>query len=370
MTATELVIVDGRAGADTPGGVELLVRRVGVVDGGPGMRIHAATAERTVDLARGAQDAVVLLQSEGGRDAGARDLVRACLGLGATVVELNVFALGLGDRPRHPNYLPAFLSWDGLNRHVLRSVAEGYRPRCEAVLLPNPLVHKITRRPTHPPGDAVRLLRIGRPDPIKWTRFEIEFGERLAIRRPDLRVQLRLIGVPQSLRPEPGSLPPNLEVDCQDYTPGVAEAYGWAHAYLHHSRIGETYGNTLLEANLSGLPVICALNPAWDCAPLEFLGQGSLLATPQVLLSRPEATLELLGSDVVPRRRDVSPADFVRRLLAAVRDPGNRVAAPSLPGALRYVYATAGRLGAKRRGGALAVGHETIRSTNRRVRGH
>ncbi|MEJ2578685.1 MAG: hypothetical protein P8Z68_06250, partial [Kineosporiaceae bacterium] len=163
--------------------------------------------------------------------------------------------------------------------------------------------------------------------------------------------------------------PPNLRVEFWDYAADVSDLYSWSDLYLHHSRIGETYGNTLLEAALSGVPVACALDPSWDCAPLEFLGEGNVLATPAALLRKPETVLDLVGADPVCPRRDLGADIFVERVLSAAADPGRLTSAPSLAEALRYLADTAQRLDGRRRSALPSAGRQALRAATRRVRG-
>lgn len=364
-----VLIADDQASADSPGGMQLKVKRLAALSGLPKLTVRAIPTGRLADIAGAADGTVVFLQSEGGRDPARRDLVLRCLDAGAHVVELNVFALDASDRPVHPRYVPAFLSRDGYHRHVLRCTAQGRRPRTAALILPNPLLHPVRRRtPRHPDGE-IRLLRIGRPDPVKWTSFEIDFATRLARRQPGLRVRLRLVGAPVTIRSRTGGGPANLTVDVQGYSAEVDDLYAWSDLYLHHSRIGETYGNTILEAVLSAVPVVCALDPSWDCAPLEFLGEGNLTTSPAALLDAPETVLGLVGGTPVCSRDDVGADVFLGRILSAADGPERLAPAPGLTQALRHMSTTVHRLGGGASGVPAAVARQAARSLWRRVHG-
>lgn len=368
-TATTVLVADDQASADSPGGMQLKVKRLAALSGLPKLTVRAIPTERLADTARAADGTVVFLQSEGGRDPERRDLVLRCLDAGAHVVELNVFALDASDRPTHPRYVPAFLSRDGYHRHVLRCTAQGRRPRAAALILPNPLLHPVHRRPPRRPDGEIRLLRIGRPDPVKWTSFEIDFATRLARRQPGLRVRLRLVGAPETIRSRAGDGPVNLTVDVQGYSADVENLYAWSDLYLHHSRIGETYGNTILEAVLSAVPVVCALDPSWDCAPLEFLGEGNLTAGPTALLDAPETVLGLVGGAPVCSRDDVGADVFLGRILSAADGSGRLAPAPSPLQALRHMSTTVHRLGGEASSIPAAVARQAARSLWRRVHG-
>jgi hypothetical protein len=369
----DLILVS-RGGVSTPGSVELLYERLLSSDRlstiSPRMlalgevlpSIQATRSSRTL----------VFLQSEGTRDAELAAAIRAWLGSGAVVIELNVFALPAADRPRSATFIPAFLSWDGYCRHVVRAVAEGHRPYGRAVILPYPLLHDVRALPHRWDGSRVRLLRIGRPDIRKWTTFEAGICRKLARRWPELQFDLTLVGAPQELLTEKLSLPANLAVHAIPYARDVSSLYSSADVYVHHSRIGETYGNTLAEASVVGLPIICALDPAWDCAPLEFLDRREhVVASPRRLLRNPPDVRALLrrSGPAHGGNHAIGVDEFARRLLAVAESNDPLMEAPSLRKALGHLHKVCEVLESPFRERIAAPVREAARSVLRRKRG-
>jgi glycosyltransferase involved in cell wall biosynthesis len=155
----------------------------------------------------------------------------------------------------------------------------------------------------------------------------------------------------------------------QEYTSQVADIYSWADVYIHRSRIGETFGNTIVEANASGLPVLCALEPAWDCAPRDILGQGNVLTTPKRLLQRPEVIWELLDAEVRPVYLDISPASFLKRILDIADGKRSLTRVPNIRTALGLFWSGNRELGATPVETLAGIGQEIVRSSHRRMLG-
>ena len=124
----------------------------------------------------------------------------------------------------------------------------------------------------------------------------------------------------------------------------LGDVYRAADIYLHHSRIGETFGNTLVEAAQAGCLVVCGLDLDWDCAPLETLdldvhlvrSRRALIRDPSVILAR------LAEHRTAAVRPAPTVADFAAEIVRcadASRIPW--VPAPSLRSALGRLRAGA-----------------------------
>ncbi len=288
------------------GGVELLTDGL-LGTSTPRLTVRASSRDGVEALLEGGGPSVVFVQSEGSRDVALSRAIVRWIECGAVVVDQNIFALPFVGRTRGPRYIPAFMSRDGMARHVIRARSAGLVPRRQAALLPNPVLHSVVRKESRPPEreggyGRVRLLRVGRPDIRKWSTFELDFAKSVAEKNPNTSLELRLVGSPPGLLSEGSKrLPANLRLDIQPYANDVTPLYATSDVYLHHSRIGETFGNTLFEANRSGLPVVCALDPGWDCAPLEYLsGMGTVFGAVKQLVKTPPDLHELMLSDVEP----------------------------------------------------------------------
>jgi hypothetical protein len=373
MTTVDLILVS-RSHTSTPGGVELLYERMlsGKRPRGISPRILGLDEVLPSLPASRSSTTLVFLQSEGIRDAELSAAIRTWLSSGAIVIELNVFALPAVDRPRLASFIPAFLSWDGYCRHVIRARAAGHQPHSRAAILPKPLLHNIPALSRKWDGSRVRLLRIGRPDIRKWTTFEIELCKKFARRCPEIQFELLLVGAPSELLVREYSLPANLALHALPYARDVSSLYSSAHVYIHYSRIGETYGNTLAEASVSGLPIVCAMDPAWDCAPLEFLDRRKhVISSPRRLLQNPPDVRALLcqsrGDD--GGRGVIEVEEFATQLVSAVESSGSMVRAPSFGEALRHLHRVCEVLDSPLPERTAAAIREAVRSVIRRNRG-
>jgi len=222
----------------------------------------------------------VFTQQEGRLSSAYRAWAEACLAAGAMVVEKNVFALASAHRPRHRRYVHALMSWDGAHRFAWRSLASGLPAPADFLLLSNPLLiasdgqeAAAQESPVDDSGPRIRLLRAGRPDPVKWTDWEQRLAAAMAVARPGLTIDLTLVGVPGEFVLAASTLPRSVFVRPLPMLPpaDLWAAFSQADAYVHHSRIGETFGNTLAEAQAAGCFCVAGLEPWWDTAPLEVL---------------------------------------------------------------------------------------------------
>jgi hypothetical protein len=312
--------------------------------------------------------AVVFTQQEGVLSAGYARQATEWLSCGATVVEKNVFALPSPWRPRHPRYVMALMSLDGSHRLRLRSLLGGAsRPRTWTHLT-NPF-DPGTTLPSRRDSDVdLHFLRVGRPDLRKWSPFEIAFVRRAAAAHPSLTFRLTLVGVPEEMTPV--GLPPNVDLVALPYLrrSQLYDYYARAHVYLHHSRIGETYGNTLAEAAMSGAQIVFGSEPHWDCAPVEFIPPGSVVGTPRHLCrSAPDLVRQLLQMPSPPVRTMCDGGTLITTLLTLAEEPTHTaLPEPRLRDSLRYVLHLGEQIsGATRRDCVKSAALEVLRGYRR-----
>jgi hypothetical protein len=307
--------------------------------------------------------AVVFVQTEGRLSPRYRGHADEWLDAGAVVVEKNIFSLPSRWRPVHPRYLMAVMSLDGLHRYGLRSSCAYLQPVERALLLPNPLLPRLARAtPWADDGvSPVVLLRLGRPDPRKWTTFEMRWARALSRRSPQRQFHLRLVGCPASVQGARFETS-NLTISAEPYSTNPSALYADADVLVHHSRIGETFGNTLFEAAEAGLGIVCALAPRWDCGPLEYFEQSAArFATPRVHMSHPSLPVTAVGSGVLRRP---TAREMVHALLSAESGPTREM--PPLLDCVRGVLSAAAQLGSPRTAGPLVVAAEAARALRRR----
>lgn len=320
---------------DHRGGTGVLVDRIRQLEQS-GHDVRVMSAECVEELLGSTEAGIVFVQEEGGLSKRFLEWVSGVLRSGTTVVELNVFNLPSKWRPRSDNYLMATCTYDGIIRYRLRSLGGGFHAQRRYLEMPN-VVSEVERyRPVPRADNHMRFIRIGRPSAIKWSAWEVEFCVAFAERFPGLDVQLTLVGAPPNLGIPP-KLPQNLTVATLPYDRDIGRYFRQNDVYLHHSRIGETYGNTFAEAQMAGLFVVGAFDPRWDTAPLFFLNDArSLLGTPAWLLRHPGKLLEVLqhhrpvhqGSGV--QRHDhmeITPVDYLKRLQNV--EHGDHLATPN-----------------------------------------
>ena len=377
MTRT-LVLVDR---TDVPrqratGGIELLFDRLVAAAHSQGIQVvRDPSTEAIADLRRGGP-VLVFTQQEGRLSARYRQWAEQCLAAGAVVVEKNVFALPSRHRPVDPGYLHALMSMDGAHRFAWRSAWAGAPPPASFLLLPNPLMVGVGVAPSPrvPAAGRIRLLRAGRMDPVKWTTWEQRLAREMASARPGLDVELTLIGVPPGARLDDASSPPNLTIATREAMPpeDLWRAYGQADAYVHHCLIGETYGNTLAEAQAAGCLPVAALAAEWDCAPMEFLDPDrSWVGSPRRGLAEAGA----IADAIVARAADMGatptpvldPAEYAARLMGVLDGSMAQRTLPTPREGLDYLRATGRRLGGTS-GGVRAPVLEAARAGRARVR--
>ena len=357
------------------GGVEILNARLAEAARARGIDVvHDPDVGRVASLAR-ERGVLVFSQQEGRLSPHYRDWAQGCLDAGALVVEKNVFALPSAHRPVHPRYVHALMSVDGAHRLAWRSGLAGCRPPAEYLLLPNPLLASASEmwEPRHRDSNRLRFLRAGRPDAVKWSDWEQRLAQAIARSRPGLSIELTLVGLPDECRLDTPSLPPNLSVTIRPMLSmeQLRQAYLESDVYVHFSRIGETFGNTIAEAQAAGCVCVVALDPAWDCAPLEFLAVGrSLAASPATLLRRVDELVDGIeragrfGPEVVPPLMSVDA--YLDRLLGLADGSTRRRTLPSRRAAGGYLASVGNRL-AGRRGAVRAPSLEGARAVKNRV---
>ena len=124
------------------------------------------------------------------------------------------------------------------------------------------------------PADAFIALRVGRPDPRKWSDLLIVHGGRLLRELP--RMHLVFLSAPGNreavIRRTMGdraTLAPFTTDRDQ-----VARYMAAADVMLHYARYGESFGYAIAEAALAGLPVIAQATPWGDNAQAELIREG------------------------------------------------------------------------------------------------
>lgn len=320
-----LIIIDQQR-SSSPGGTHVLQSALSAFHNG---KIQTADAEECIEIITAEKTDVgvtpiVFCQQEGTLNEEYARWAQECLSLGAVVIELNVFNLPSRHRPLHPNYIMGTYTIDGLNRYLLRSFGFGKKPVEHALILPNIVSQGPEHTGTTSDNKTLRILRAGRPDPIKWSNWEIEVAMLLAQARPNTLVSLTLIGSPFELS-DKVVLPKNLKVIMIPYLEDLPSEYRNHDVYLHYSRIGETFGNTLAEAYEANLLVIGGFDSRWDLAPLTFLpSERSILATRpwikrninEIWNRIDEKQAKCLDPEGIRIKVASTPEDYLRRLLS------------------------------------------------------
>jgi glycosyltransferase involved in cell wall biosynthesis len=155
------------------------------------------------------------------------------------------------------------------------------------------------------PRDAFLCGRIGQPCGGKW--HAATFTAFRALATVDPTAHLLLMGLPSSLRRDLDALPAVvrrriIELPLVDTDSELADTYSLLDAFLHASRIGESFGYVLAEAMLCGCPVVTASTPHVDNSQVEVVGHmtgGIVAASTRGLAS---ALLCLRSNDALRRR--------------------------------------------------------------------
>jgi glycosyltransferase involved in cell wall biosynthesis len=124
------------------------------------------------------------------------------------------------------------------------------------------------------PADAFIALRVGRPDPRKWSDLLIVHGARLLREFP--RLHFVFLSAPANresvIRHAMGA-----RVSLAPFATDrviVARYMAAADVMIHYARYGESFGYAIAEAALAGLPVIAQATPWGDNAQAELIRSG------------------------------------------------------------------------------------------------
>jgi len=266
-------------------------------DGPTGERLRAAGVEVKVfagDYAgaaawiAGRGPAVALLNRSGKPDPRWNGLIRALAGGPVMPLEVNHF--GWLDRGAIADGLKGSFCVSGTALAKYLHQLLGHWPG-EAELAALPLAVSAGNNPVEPPelppGDraALRLalglppdaflaLRLGRPDPRKWSDLLILHGRRLLAELP--RLHFVFLSAPENRRP----VIRRLLGDRATLVPFTADRglvtrhLAAADVMFHYARYGESFGYALAEAALAGLPVIVQSTPWGDNAQAELIRDG------------------------------------------------------------------------------------------------
>jgi glycosyltransferase involved in cell wall biosynthesis len=124
------------------------------------------------------------------------------------------------------------------------------------------------------PADAFIALRVGRPDPRKWSDLLILHGARLLREFP--RLHFVFLSAPANresvIRGAMGSRVTLAPFATDRAT--VARYLAASDLMIHYARYGESFGYAIAEAALAGLPVIAQATPWGDNAQAELIRNG------------------------------------------------------------------------------------------------
>ena len=228
---------------------------------------------------------LIFLQTEGRLDRLHQKISSEILTAGGTIFEENVFNLASTFRPVHANYVMLSTSHDGLSRWRLRTCL---LRRCSGVrvaVVPILMFGSVTEyeRRLKGRGDdfttqrqQVTIYRQGRPSMITWTGYEAGVLRFLDASVPELSFSGLARGVPEPLKAHYAKsgfevLPYSKDQD------ELTSDWERADVYVHYNRIGETFGVSVIEAALLGLPVVFPVSPRWNHGAIEYLNGFKLL---------------------------------------------------------------------------------------------
>lgn len=282
-----IAVVDDPIPGKKAGGVQILAGLIVRQAGDSGVAAIITTTKTALDdlseLSAGRK--IIFVQTNGRLSPEYRLWALDLLNNGIEIIEENIFALASRYRPSHPNYKMALMSEDGAYRYSFRSFWAFTIKSPNYIKLPNPLLHKSLKKinPDAHRGAELSFLRVGRPDPIKWSTFEFEFLNELARQVPYLSLKLVLVGSPDR-KIEQRLKAANLSIENLEYQQDLSKLYLDADFYIHHSSIGESFGNTIVEAFVHDLPILYAADLHWDQAPVEVIPNSKIVwSTPELL---------------------------------------------------------------------------------------
>ncbi len=266
-------------------------------DGPTGERLRAAGIEVKVfagDYAgaaawiAGRGPAVALLNRSGKPDPKWNGLIRVLAGGPVAPVEVNHF--GWLDRGAIADGLKGSFCVSGTAlAKYLRQLLGHWPSEAELAALPlavlagnNPVAppalpsgdHGSLRRELGLPAEAFLALRLGRPDPRKWSDLLILHASRLLAELP--RLHFVFLSAPENRAPAIRRLMGG-RATLVPFTADrglVTRHLAAADVMLHYARYGESFGYALAEAALAGLPVIVQSTPWGDNAQAELIRDG------------------------------------------------------------------------------------------------
>jgi glycosyltransferase involved in cell wall biosynthesis len=258
-------------GAANFGGVELEYIEIVKFATNNGVKVVSATLDQILQVCKFGDR--VYVQQEGRLSLEYRLWAIELLSRGAIILEKNVFALPSKFRPKHKNYYMIVMSKDGAFRYSIRGLLKANQQE-SLLVVPNlpfwldPHSKDLSNKSSHRAA-ILRILRVGRPDPKKWSNIEIEAFQNIFGNLNSDLAKLTLVGAPDLIIEDAESRRMNIE--CLPYSKDVIQYYRSHNFYFLFSRIGETFGNTIFEALSAGMTVIYVFDLAWDCAPIEYL---------------------------------------------------------------------------------------------------
>jgi glycosyltransferase involved in cell wall biosynthesis len=226
------------------------------------------------------------IHRHGESDAGWDAVIAAARAAGVKrVVETNVFGArdrrGLGPTLDHHFYVSAMCLWRWAGWPAALPAGHGqrhsvlYNPLRLAELPARPVSaaqRRAARRALGLPADAFVLGRLSRPDRNKWPAWlPAAFA---ALRRREPRAYLLLMQAPDGVEAELRDL--GVLEHCRLLPASAAWAdvrrvYESLDVLAHGSRVGESFGYTLAEAQAFGLPVVVDSTPWADNAQIELV---------------------------------------------------------------------------------------------------
>lgn len=257
------------------------------------------------------------IHRHGEADAGWDSVIQAARAAGVKrIVQTNIFGAedkrGLGPSLDHHFYVSAMCLWrfagwpEALPSGFLQRHSVLYNPLRLSELPKAPVSAEQrarARKALGLPGDAFVLGRLGRPDRNKWPAWLPGAFAGLLQQVP--RARLLLMEAPEGVEAELERLGVRdracLLPASADWAP-VRQAYEAMDVLAHGSRVGESFGYTLAEAQAFGLAVLCDTTPWADNAQVELIEHG----VDGMLAGRPEAyvaALARLAGDPALRQR-------------------------------------------------------------------
>jgi glycosyltransferase involved in cell wall biosynthesis len=260
-----------------------------LIQAGIEVRLFEGDIEAAAAAIAAAGPASVLLNRAGRPEAKWNGLIRRLQGGSATLIDINHF--GWLDRTAIGDGLAGVYCVSGTALAKYLRLAHGRWPTAGelagfpiALAAGNNPVAAAPVRPAEPraalrrrlglPVEKRLAIRLGRPDPRKWSDLLIVHAARLATALPDLHFVF--LSAPDSRRAviqatlgERATLVPftAIRMIIQDHLAA-------ADVMLHYARYGESFGYALAEAAALELPAVVQATPWGDNAQLELVRHG------------------------------------------------------------------------------------------------